>query len=501
MNKNDQLESLRSLIISLTKREFLLVQKQIVLFSSKRENQSLKLLLLLQKDKAKKLNKEKLIEKLYPQNANGAKAFRMLKERLKFKIFEYLTLDINIENKLELEELELVSIQLRKKMSQFYFLSISKSNSPFADELLDDIINKAKEFEAFQILTEALYIKKYRSASNAEEKEYNRYSYEIEKYEESLKSIHIASDVFFKMYLIQHRNANPEKLKYKTFLKLSYQKLESLFKQTGALTIQYYMLVLKRNYYVATEEIESAINICKDIIDNLKNNKAVYRRQRIGSAYLILTQCLIIKNDFTQAKTIAAETLKWYIKDSENYGLALDLQLIILISTDKLKEAIKFIVISIEKAKTSNQKLRLGKLNYYYAIILNKMGQYNESRALLIYNSVLIEDKTGWGIGYRMLMIQNHIELEHYDQASAAIEALRKHMTNKKHDQLMRQRDVLILKIMRSLSNASFNFKQTRLLEAESLKKLESKDSRYAFEFFCHEMFPFQEWFAEKTKS
>ena len=192
------------------------MQKQIVLFSSKRENQSLKLLLLLQKDKAKKLNTEKLIEKLYPQNANGAKAFRMLKERLKFKIFEYLTLDINIENKLELEELELVSIQLRKKMSQFYFLSISKSNSPFADELLDDIINKAKEFEAFQILTEALYIKKYRSAYNAGEKEYNRYSYEIEKYEESLKSIHIASDVFFKMYLIQHRNANPEKLKYKT---------------------------------------------------------------------------------------------------------------------------------------------------------------------------------------------------------------------------------------------------------------------------------------------
>ena len=216
---------------------------------------------------------------------------------------------------------------------------------------------------------------------------------------------------------------------------------------------------------------------------------------------MFLAQLEVRKLNLKDALDLLATSKNFFDVNSTNYIQNQEIQTRVLILKGDFNNALKTVSNLSEINIDLISKLSKDVFKYYKANALFKLCRFKESKKELIFLTNFSEDKTGWEIGYRMLMIQNHIELEHYDQASAAIEALRKHMTNKKHDQLMRQRDVLILKIMRSLSNASFTFKQTRLLEAESLKKLESKDSRYAFEFFCHEMFPFQEWFAEKTKS
>ena len=50
MGKDDPIEPLRQLIISLNRKENLLVRKQLIIFSGTRENLSLKLFLILYKE-------------------------------------------------------------------------------------------------------------------------------------------------------------------------------------------------------------------------------------------------------------------------------------------------------------------------------------------------------------------------------------------------------------------------------------------------------------------
>ena len=73
MSKKDPILPLQQLVKSLNKQEYLLIRKNLVLFSGNRNNASLELLKLLKNDKRQKITSKQIAYKLYKDEKKGIK--------------------------------------------------------------------------------------------------------------------------------------------------------------------------------------------------------------------------------------------------------------------------------------------------------------------------------------------------------------------------------------------------------------------------------------------
>ena len=139
MTKKDPIDELRTLVLSLTDTEQYVVQKQLAVYAAGRSKTSQALFNLLRKDSGLLLTEKRVAEKLYPGDARGLQTLRMLKARLKDRILECLIHDTCLHAKKDWDEIEIININLRKSMTQYYTLSLSKPKLSITENLLEEI--------------------------------------------------------------------------------------------------------------------------------------------------------------------------------------------------------------------------------------------------------------------------------------------------------------------------------------------------------------------------
>jgi tetratricopeptide (TPR) repeat protein len=148
----------------------------------------------------------------------------------------------------------------------------------------------------------------------------------------------------------------------------------------------------------------------------------------------------------------------------------------------------------LEHSMADTGGYRKSKFIYYEACILFATKQFKEALQLLNKSLEIEKDKTGWNIALRILNIMVFIELSKINEASRSLEALRKYMERLTKSDEVKERDILIIKLLREIEKDGFRFDPKNANAAKMLKELSEKDKTTSWNYYTPELIPFHEW-------
>jgi hypothetical protein len=134
------------------------------------------------------------------------------------------------------------------------------------------------------------------------------------------------------------------------------------------------------------------------------------------------------------------------------------------------------------------------KFIYYEACVLFATNQFKPALQLLSKSLKIEKDKAGWNIGIRVLMAMVFIELNKIGEASTCIATLRKHIERISKRKEIKERDLLILKLLRELEKDGFKRNEKNKTAAKLFAELSDKNKPTAWNYYTPELIPFHEW-------
>ncbi len=491
--------ALQSLVKSLDKQELGVLKTYLTAFSGRKEGGTitLKLLDLLLSTK-EILSDDDCSKTLYGKPKDNR--FEKLKSRLKSKVLDSLINDINIDRYNDWEDIDLIAIKVRKRLTEYFILNFSRPSEPTLRQLLDEILLTSKKYEIYSVLIEALKQKKYNDESKKGEKYFDKLNKEIDHYNECLEGTRLANDLYYKISLKQNFSTTIEKEKFIHFLINSIEILKEKNKKISSPYVEYYLLNIEANYYIFLEDYSKAIRKCQLLEVLIKSNVSVYRKQRIGSNLFRLNQCEIYLGNYKKSIEYAKSSQKYFPANSVNYLNSKEVEFYSLFYNCDLLNSIEVSSFLTNGINDFAGKFRISKYSYFHANVLFVQGKFHETLKTLRENNSISEDKTGWDLGLRVLIILSYVELDKLDLVENALDALRKrHERSEDRDKPIRARDKIIYRILNTLVANSYNFENTMIDEAENIRLLKSTDKEYRWEHFSHELVKFHEWMDKKA--
>lgn len=293
-----------------------------------------------------------------------------------------------------------------------------------------------------------------------------------------------------------HRNAHNEVL-----LNLLEEDINSLkrdFESSGSAFVGYHYYLLQIELFQLRGRFDKASEYCLFLVEIIKNNPSIYMKQRVGIAYLNLSQNEIYNFYFDYAKGLAREALKFFKENSSNRFLCLELEFYASLYEGNLNEAEIALAELLQPGKGSQSEFRKSWHNYLLSCVAFMKGEYRQAHRTLHKATAIHKDKEGWNIGIRTLTILNMIELKMPDYADAAIENLRNYIHQSLKDAPVRKRDRLIAEVLTELKAKYYDFKETYQTQQRSLKQLASIQRELAWEVQSPELIVFHKWFESR---
>lgn len=495
------MEAIHSLLHSMSHSELRIFRASLTTgaYRANAETKAVKLLEFLLINKKQVPNNKECSLHIY--NKAGDKRFKMLKSRLRTKIFDSLLNDINIERQsASLDEFDYAAIKIRKKFAQFWQLYYSRGDRPFVKQLLNETISLSKKWEYYPGLTESLRLKKWLKGFRQGEKEFDFLNKEIAFYELCNQALNKAIDFYYRLIMKTNFSGIPDIPSIQKFLLKCIAELKMDYSMTHSANIGYYLKFLELAYFQNKEDYSRARGICEELIDIINNNKAAYRKQRIGGTYLNLGQCDIYLNDNKKAALNIRIAQKHFPKHSLNYSVLKEQEFLALFYGNNIKDG-ESVLFELQNSTTTEEQgsFRLAQYEFYHANILFKNGDHKSALKILNRKQEISKDKIGWDIAIRMLTVMSLVELEYFDEAAQHIESLRKHMDRHfKIKESLKERDRLVLKVLQAMEKKGFVFEKMSANEIKILDKLGSKDKKYRWEPLTPELIPFHEWMEKK---
>ncbi|MBA3900326.1 MAG: hypothetical protein H0X62_08985 [Bacteroidetes bacterium] len=422
-------------------------------------------------------------------------ALEKLSSRLNSRILDVIISQANNEES-KLEHFDLISISIRKKLTQFYQLYYSRGNYDLVSiNLLTEVISKAKKYELYSPLIEALQFDKlFRGFSKGFE-EFNKVHEEIEFYNKCLAACYRAIDLYFQMTMFQNFEANNNQKKLNDFLKSSIKELKIAFKETGSAIVGYYLKQLELSFFSNKEDFYSSRRICNELVFLLEKSKSIFLKKRIAFALANLAKCEVYLNEYDNAIKNSNEAQRYIHKNEINYILSKEVELHALFYNYQISDS-KLLVESILAINQLNERdpFRFSKFLLYNAYILFKQKNYKEALKILNQNLEISKDKLGWEIIIRVLKIWCLIELED-ETTEMQIYAFRKHVKRHTPKEIGR-RNIIIVDFLYDLMKSKFDFNKCNALE--TIELLSSNQKNVKWEHLTPELIPFQDWISQK---
>jgi tetratricopeptide (TPR) repeat protein len=419
-----------------------------------------------------------------------------LKYLLSEKIYDALLLSKHIENKTIFSPKEQVTLSLKKKIILVKSLSRTQNQGRIEtiNFLLAETIKLSKEYEAFDILIEALILQKYLKGIRAGINEFEQINNEIIFYDNSFKCVQNALDAYYRLILNQEFINSLTKKELEQHIRTSIKQMEIDFKKTKAEEVYYYMHFLQMALYENEKNFKQAIIYCKKLLLMVKKSKVLFSKDRIGFAMANLTQFNVFIGNYKEAAATAKNAQQFHINHSFNYLSLKEQEFFANFYGSNYKEAMKCTEEMLEHSMADTGGYRKSKFIYYEACVLFATKQFKEALQLLNKSLEIEKDKTGWNIALRTLNILVFIELSKINEASRALEALRKYMERLTKSDEVKQRDILIIKLLREIEKDGFRLNPKNANAAKMLKELSEKNKPTSWNYYTPELIPFHEW-------
>ena len=492
------MEDIYSLIHSLTSAEWHSFQNYLTCFSSHDPAQLKQLQLaknLMDADECP--DEARICIKLY-----GVKKdirFDILKSALKEKVLDFLTTDISCDKKNELDEADYAIVKINKKSAQLRQLYFSKKRIPFLYGLLDEIILLSKKYEQYSTLVEHLRLKKALVTWKSGREEFEKNNNEMEFYWNCNRMVNKAEQYYYELIMLSEFSSRRDPARLSSLFQNACAELDVFYSETRSPLIKYNKRFLELGYYLHRENHSKARSICLDLIDIVRNNKSVYRRQRIGVVYDNLSRCEYYLGRFKQAADWALEAQKHFNAGSENYCIALEQEFYALFAQEEYEQAVEIANKMIASATRKELgEFRYAKYNFLLANALFKQRRFTEALHILSQELEISKDKAGWETGLRTLKIMTLIEMLKLDEAGLAVLSMKQFFKYNDKKTPISPRDKKILNLLLVAERAGFMFSTLNGNTDKYMEPLCSDEKTFRWEPFTHEVIPFHKWFAGK---
>ncbi|MGQ0827537.1 MAG: hypothetical protein ACT4ON_03975 [Bacteroidota bacterium] len=423
-----------------------------------------------------------------------------LKTNLYQKVLEAFSFDKHISNTGIFNEYDSISFILKKRLLIFKILlrSSNQGKTEALHELLNEIINTAKEYEIYEVLTEALASKKYFKGIRVGIKEFDKINEEIDLYNHCTRAMYNAADCYYRLILNNDFIKSFSKKELDNYFSSTIKQMEFDYKKTKSQQVNYYLHIMYFAKCEREKKYSEAIEYCNKIITMLKKSKVIYRKERMGFILDNICQLKIYTGDYDSAAADAKKAQEYYIKNSFEYIMSKEQELHAYLYINETK-ALVCIGELLEHSLIDTGEFRKSKYVYYKACVLFISKDYKGTLDLLKTSLEIEKDKTRWNISLRILNIMVFIELNKINEASSYLEALSKHIQRSIKEEEIKPRDILIVQLLRKLEKEGFNYDPKNAKVANMLKELSEKDTPLSWEHYSTELVPFHKWFEGKS--
>jgi hypothetical protein len=364
--------------------------------------------------------------------------------------------------------------------------------------LLKDIISFCNEFDlqvvkfpVYEKLNEFLF-------SNNNKMEFEKYDAEYISFRDEY-NVSYELSFFIRKLALSYRSQVYQDQEIISQIKDFYNKFTNevdIYKLDSSSMYFYFLLKVEYNYYFEINEqfttlsqYEFFLNFNRKSIGDMKYNSGINN---------------LILNYFIIGNTDAA--LKYAFKHIEDSGFfikqRINLYLLILNHVNNLNDSIGFQYYlkrlnSLGDLKVYSEYYRLFLLNL--ATHLHLTANYKDCQLALNEASPLLTDKSGFGLGIRILEILNFIKWDKKDQVETALLNLKNHIAFLKNGGKIKPRYLYIYKILVKLHSYGYDYKETFRLHKEKLHQMNGDQREYAWEFRGPELLRFDLWFFDEA--
>lgn len=462
--------------------------------TGKYRSKSLHLLELLRKKP--KLEEAELCTKIYGSyNAKSKQSYKRLLSRFKGKLYECLTLDVNIYREGRFTELTQYRAEILKITLYNSVLRGKVDNREFL-KMVERGISLAKNFELYHELINLLSIKNHFLRVLTRFEKLKKIDDEIDFYMNSQKAIQRATDWHHILIL----NAGTKAGGYSNYsdFDTAIGEMKNDYDRYQSANIKYFLLIIQMEYAHKMHDYRQAEKISDEQIELYKNSPAIYLKVRLASAYLNLGNNQMFLYKFNDAINNIRKSYPFYQNQAFNLGIAKEIEFYVHFYAGSLSDAETLMRQLVNSSGSTS--FQTNKRSFLLANVLVLKKQHREAHLLLQETKEIEKDKEGWNLGIRILSIINQLENDKLDLVDMNIESMRKHIDRTVRLKPVRKRDVIILKLLTKLGRQAFNFKYVWKKYQQQFEFLASDDPEYRWEMKTHEMIIFHKWFKAKAQ-
>lgn len=421
-------------------------------------------------------------------------AFNKLLNRTKEKIYEVLLFDQNLAKPYYSNRNRIV-FEIRKKLLQSEILLLRGMTDEF-ENFLNKIISKAKEYEVYDSLIEALQTKQRFMVLQSGRKEVEKIEKEVAIFEESRKKVQKARAAWTRIGSIINQSTSP--YDYLEELEFEIKVLENDYRETNSASIGYFYYFLYVEWLQINKRYSESEEILMKLLDLVKNNVSIYTQARCGDVQINLSNNEILLGDFKLAITNAIVAQSFFDFESLNYYVAREIEFYARFYSNEIDIAEKIISDVCNSTRSANTPFLYSKWRYLYACTKTKKGEIVSSNELLQDYKEIESDKEGWNLSKRILTIINRIELNDLESADLKVLGLEKFIKRLLKSRHVRKRDILIIRILLKLINEGFDFEKVYKQRKRYFDLLESNNTDYGWKIKSPELIIFHEWYKNK---
>ncbi|HET6224797.1 MAG TPA: hypothetical protein VFF27_00865 [Bacteroidia bacterium] len=426
----------------------------------------------------------------------GTSNIASLKYLLSEKIYDALLLNKHIENKAVFNPREQIVFSLKKKilLIKTLFRTMNQGRTDTINFLLSETIKIATENEVYDVLIESLIVQKHQKSIRLGSAEFESINNKIIFYDHCYKCVQNANDAYYRLILNQDFIKSLTNKELEKHLKQSIQQMDIDLKKTKSQEVNYYKHILQIALSEHEKDFQQAITLCRKLIAMIKKSTVQYSKDRVGFAMSNMSMFHVFTGNYKEAVKYAKTAQEYHIPHSLIYLIMKEQEFYAYFYASIFKDASRCIKEMLEHSMADTGGYRKSKFIYYEACILFATKQFKEALQLLNKSLEIEKDKTGWNIALRILNIMVFIELSKINEASRSLEALRKYMERLTKSDEVKERDILIIKLLREIEKDGFRFDPKNANAAKMLKELSEKDKTTSWNYYTPELIPFHEW-------
>jgi tetratricopeptide (TPR) repeat protein len=422
-------------------------------------------------------------------------AFEKLRARLKLKILESLTLDINLEKEEVLPRTKCI-LSIRKKIN---YGQILQNKGLYKEALImyDSIIKEGISYEIWDEVLISLKLKRTLVALSEGKNSFKQITKQINKIKIAAIAEQKAQYYYCKLGLITN---------YRKWVESDSEQLRGwiievneYYERARTIVCEYLLLHLEITYYQNTAQYNSAEEKLKRLIYLAKKEKVISTMPRIASAVLNLSENNILQGSFTIGLINAEEVLKFVDAKHITALRCYEIQFYSIFYQRDLLKAMTYINKALGNIETQGWDFIKGKWNYLMACCLFHLNDFENADKILSKLNPIENDKDGFNIYMKILIIMNSIERKKHDVTISRIEGLRRLVLAYKKKNGRAFREKVIYEVLNELIINHYDFAKAKERMVSKIALLE-KDSLYKWKILSAELVIFEQWFKNKAE-